>query len=168
MQARFGHPFLFLGDGDGELLAALATASPDHFTAVGGAHTFAETVRTLPALSVWLISPLHFVLRFPRYGHGELTFQMGAVNDRSRNATFPSSGVVIRPCACAAKKVGSKPGTRTSEKLTSRSFVHTVEKMPSRCNFSVGEAGSSSGPARPVRRRICGTLAGAVPFPSEI
>jgi hypothetical protein len=82
LQASVDHLSLFLGNADGELLAAFATTAPKHLAAGWGAHALPETVRAFPASSVRLIRPLHLNPPvFPRCGLGELTFQIGAVND---------------------------------------------------------------------------------------
>jgi hypothetical protein len=113
VQAGVGHPFLFLGDGDGELLAAFAAATLEHFATIRGAHALAETMGPFPALSVWLISPLHFVLRSPRDGQGELAFPMCAVNDRSPKICDLS--VVSRPKLKLRERNGREQGR---ERLT--------------------------------------------------
>jgi hypothetical protein len=82
LQASVDHLSLFLWNADGELLAAFATTAPKHLAAGWGAHALPETVRAFPASSVRLIRPLHLNPPvFPRCGLGELTFQIGAVND---------------------------------------------------------------------------------------
>jgi hypothetical protein len=69
-------------------------------------------MRTFPAPSVRLVGPLHFVLRYPRVGHGELTFQMGAVNDGS-DSMLPFRHPTSRsPRQAGAGEVDSKVGDR--------------------------------------------------------
>jgi hypothetical protein len=63
VQASLGHLNLFLGNGDGELLAASAATAPNHLAARWCAHALPETVRAFPASSVRLIRPLHWILR---------------------------------------------------------------------------------------------------------
>jgi len=83
VQASVGHLNLFLGYGDGELLAAFAATAPKHLASRWCAHALPETVRAFPASSVRLIRPLHLDPPvFPRCGREELTFHIGAVNDR--------------------------------------------------------------------------------------
>ena len=69
VQASVGHLNLFLGNGDGELLAAFTATAPKHLAACWCAHALPETVRAFPAPSVRLIRPLHWILRyFPGVG----------------------------------------------------------------------------------------------------
>jgi hypothetical protein len=69
VQASVGHLNLFLGNGDGELLAAFTATAPEHLASRWCAHALPETVRAFPAPSVRLIRPLHWILRcFPGVG----------------------------------------------------------------------------------------------------
>ncbi len=72
---------LLLRDADGELLAALAAATPQDFAPCLRAHPLAKAMGPLPALPARLVRPLHEILAFLRVGGGELASPCTPVND---------------------------------------------------------------------------------------
>jgi hypothetical protein len=138
--AWVGHLSLFLGNADREPLAPLAAAALEHFAALGCTHALAEAVRALAALSVWLIRPLHWILRCSRYwagrtnipdrccqrqGEGEIEFWEGGRSPGrvqvDRNLTGFRLSMVVFPSSLS-RRMRALPSENRRKESRKRAF----------------------------------------------